>query len=132
MPDDESIILKNFQDSYEDFHDLYHSTYEYIQHLTELDIDSFHQVLGYDRSIQSSVTYSFAEIELEITSQDEWNTKKSEILELSKKYQLLLQLETDGNNLDKFGDSSTIYFGIDPKDLKMKNFDNVIMTFQGT
>ena len=113
---------------------VYHScsTYEYIQHLTELDIDSFHQVLGYDRSIQSSVTYSFAEIELEITSQDEWNTKKSEILELSKKYQLLLQLETDGNNLDKFGDSSTIYFGIDPKDLKMKNFDNVIMTFQGT
>ncbi|MBU2902733.1 DUF1963 domain-containing protein [Maribacter dokdonensis] len=132
MPDDESTILKNFQDSYEDFHDFYDSTYEYIQHLTELDIDSFHQVLGYDRSIQSSVTYSFAEIELEITSQDEWNTKKSEILELSKKYQLLLQLETDGNNLDKFGGSSTIYFGIDPKDLKMKNFDNVIMAFQGT
>ena len=132
LPDDESIILKNFQDSYEGFHDLYHSTYEYIQHLTELDIDSFHQVLGYDRSIQSSVTYSFAEIELEITSQDEWNTKKSEILELSKKYQLLLQLETDGNNLDKFGGSSTIYFGIGPKDLKMKNFDNVIMAFQGT
>ena len=132
MPDDESIILKNLQDNYEDFHNLYHSTYEYIEHLTELDIDSFHQVLGFDRSIQSSVTYNFAEIELEITTQKEWKTKESEVLELSKKYKLLLQLDTDDNNLEKFSGSSTIYFGIEHKDLEMKNFDNVIMAFQGT
>ncbi|TDT45264.1 uncharacterized protein YwqG [Maribacter spongiicola] len=132
MPDDESIILKNFQDSYEDFHNFYHSTYEYIEHLTELDVDDFNQVLGYDRSIQSTVMFDFAERELEISSLSEWKLKQTEILELSKKYKLLLQLETDGNSLDRFGGSSTIYFGIEPEDLKKKNFDNVIMAFQGT
>jgi len=132
MPDDESIILKDFQDSYEDFYNFYHSTYEYIEHLTELDVDVFHQVLGFDRSIQSSVMYDFAERELAISTEQEYKSKLSEILELSKKYKLLLQLETDGNGLDKFGGSSTIYFGIEPKDLKMRNFNNVIMAFQGT
>ena len=112
---------------------LYNSTYEYIENVTELNIDDFNQVLGYDRSIQSSVMFDFAERELEISTRSEWELKQSEIFELSKKYKLLLQLDSaNSTNLEKFGGSSTIYFGIEPKDLKMRNFNNVIMVFQGT
>lgn len=133
IPDDESIILKNLQENYGDFYSLYDSTYEYIEHITDLDRDDFHQVLGYDRSIKSSVMYDFAERELEISTRKEWESKKSEILELSKKYKLLLQFDCANDaNLEKYGGSSTIYFGIEPKDMKMRNFNNVIMVFQGT
>ena len=133
IPDDESITLKYFQEKYEDFYSLYNSTYEYIENVTELNIDDFNQVLGYDRSIQSSVMFDFAERELEISTRSEWELKQSEIFELSKKYKLLLQLDSaNSTNLEKFGGSSTIYFGIEPKDLKMRNFNNVIMVFQGT
>tara|TARA_R110002050_G_scaffold299550_4_gene465522 strand:+ start:60 stop:968 length:909 start_codon:yes stop_codon:yes gene_type:complete len=134
IPDDENFKLKDLQKKYESFYQLYDSTYDFINRITDLNSDDFHQVLGEDRSIQSSVVTYFAERELNIKTRSEFESKQSEISDLSKKYKVLIQLDCADRNtdLEKYGGSMTIYFGIEPKDLKERNFNNVIMAFQGT
>ncbi len=93
-----------------------------------------HQILGYDRSLQSSVVYEFASKELGLygAESSEYKKKWNDILELSKTYELLLQLDCDDSNSDlsKFGGSGTYYFGLSKTDLEKKKFDDIKMSFQ--
>ena len=60
--------------------------------------------------------------------------QKAEIDKISKDYKILLQLDCDDGNSDlsKFGGSMVIYFGIEPENLKKKDFEKAMMAFQGT
>ena len=99
-------------------------------------IHNIHQIIGHDRSIQSSVVYEFASKELGQYLADSSEHKKrwNDILELSKTFELLLQLDCYDSNPDltKFGGSGTYYFGISKPDLEKKNFNDIKMSFQMT
>lgn len=138
LPDDENYKLTWLEQKYNNelYFNFYQPTEEFITDELYERYNSMHQILGHDRSIQSSVVYDFASKNLGLyfaessVYQNRWN----EILELSKTYELLLQLDCDDPNTDlsKYGGSGTYYFGIDRNDLKNKNFNSVHMTFQMT
>ncbi|PQJ15951.1 hypothetical protein BST99_09635 [Aureicoccus marinus] len=93
-------------------------------------------MLGHDRSIQSSVVYDFAANDLGIHElpSSEYKKRWNEILEQSKTYELLLQLDCFDPNTDikKYGSSGTFYFGLSRTDLKNKKFDDIKMELQMT
>lgn len=137
LPDDENYKLTEYEERYNNFHlDFYHPTEEYINEEIYPDLESLHQILGHDRSIQSSIVYDFASIELGLHTvessvyQNHWE----EILELSKTFELLIQLDCFDSNTDlsKFGGSGTFYFGISKIELEQRNFKNIKMAFQTT
>jgi uncharacterized protein YwqG len=137
IPDDENYKLSEFKQKYDDFYFyFYQPTDEYIIEELYDDSNKMHQILGYDRSIQSSVVYDFAskELGLYLIDSSEYKKRWNDILELSKTYELLLQLDCDDSNTDlsKYGGSGTYYFGLSKTDLKEKNFDNIKMSFQMT
>ncbi|MFC4633482.1 DUF1963 domain-containing protein [Dokdonia ponticola] len=136
IPDDENYKLFEFEKKYDDFSFYFHEpTDEFIGELFE-NTDNMHQILGHDRSIQSSVIYEFAskELGLYLAKSSEHKKRWSDILELSKTYELLLQLDCDDSNtnLSKFGGSGTYYFGLSKTDLENKNFNDIKMSFQIT
>jgi len=135
IPDDENYKLFEFEKKYEDFY-FYQPTDEYLIEELYEDSNKMHQILGYDRSIQSSVVYEFAskELGLYLAESSEHKKRWNDILELSKTYELLLQLDCDDSNTDlsKYGGSGTYYFGLSKTDLKKKNFDDIKMSFQMT
>lgn len=134
IPDDENYKLFYFNDKYEHFYfHFYQDTEEYIEELNGF-VDNMHQILGEDKSVQSSVVYDFSSNELKIGNDEEYTEKWNEILENSKSFTTLLQLDCmDSNtNLDEFGGSGVFYFGIKTKDLEQKNFENISMSFQTT
>lgn len=137
IPDDENYKLFEFDKKYDDFYFyFYQPTDEYIIEELYQDSNQMHQILGHDRSIQSSVVYEFASKELGLYGAESSEYKKSwnDILELSKTYELILQLDCDDSNTDlsKFGGSGTYYFGLSKTDLEKKNFDDIKMSFQMT
>lgn len=138
IPDDENYKLFEFDKKYNnDFYFLfYQPTEEYILEELYQDYDNLHQILGYDRSIQSSVVYEFASKELGLYGAESSEHKKhwNEILELSKTFELLLQLDFDDSNTDlsRYGGSGTFYFGLSKTDLENKNFNDIKMSFQMT
>jgi uncharacterized protein YwqG len=137
IPDDENYKLFEFDKKYEDFYFyFYQPTDEYLIEELYEDSNKMHQILGYDRSIQSSVVYEFASKELGLYLAESSKHKKrwNDILELSKTYELLLQLDCDDPNTDlsKYGGSGTYYFGLSKTDLEKKNFDDIKMSFQMT
>jgi len=137
IPDDENYKLFEFDKKYEDFYFyFYQPTDEYLIEELYEDSNKMHQILGYDRSIQSSVVYEFASKELGLYLAESSQHKKrwNDILELSKTYELLLQLDCDDPNTDlsKYGGSGTYYFGLSKTDLEKKNFDDIKMSFQMT
>jgi len=137
IPDDENYKLFEFEKKYEDFYFyFYQPTDEYLIEELYEDSNKMHQILGYDRSIQSSVVYEFAskELGLYLAESSEHKKRWNDILELSKTYELLLQLDCDDSNTDlsKYGGSGTYYFGLSKTDLKKKNFDDIKMSFQMT
>lgn len=134
IPDDENYKLFYFNDKYEHFYfHFYQDAEEYIEELNGF-VDNMHQILGEDKSVQSSAVYDFSSNELKIGNDEEYTEKWNEILENSKSFTTLLQLDCmDSNtNLDEFGGSGVFYFGIKTKDLEQKNFENISMSFQTT
>jgi hypothetical protein len=134
IPDDENYKLFYFNDKYEDFYfHFYQDTEEYIAEELNSFTDNMHQILGEDRSVQSSVVYEFSRNELNITDED-YAEKWNEILENSKTFTNLIQLDCmDSNtNLSKFGGSGVFYIGLKTKELQDKNFNNLIISFQTT
>ncbi len=137
IPDDENYKLFEFEKKYEDFYFyFYQPTDEYLIEELYEDSNKMHQILGHDRSIQSSVVYEFAskELGLYLAESSEHKKRWNDILELSKTYELLLQLDCDDSNTDlsKYGGSGTYYFGLSKTDLEKKNFDDIKMSFQMT
>ena len=137
IPDYENYKLFEFDKKYEDFYFyFYQPTDEYLIEELYEDSNKMHQILGYDRSIQSSVVYEFAskELGLYLAESSEHKKRWNDILELSKTYELLLQLDCDDPNTDlsKYGGSGTYYFGLSKTDLEKKNFDDIKMSFQMT
>lgn len=137
IPDDENYKLFEFEKKYEDFYFyFYQPTDEYLIEELYEDSNKMHQILGYDRSIQSSVVYEFAskELGLYLAESSEYKKRWNDILKLSKTYELLLQLDCDDSNTDlsKYGGSGTYYFGLSKTDLEKKNFDDIKMSFQMT
>jgi uncharacterized protein YwqG len=138
LPDDENYKLFELEKKYNNelYFKFYQPTEEYLVEVLYQDYDSMHQLLGHDRSIQSSVVYDFASKDLGFygAENSEYQNRWNDILELSKTYELLLQLDCFDKNTDlsKFGGSGTYYFGISKSNLEMKNFNNVKMVFQMT
>lgn len=134
IPDDENYKLFYFNDKYEDFYfHFYQDTEEYIAEELNSFTDNMHQILGEDKSVQSSVVYEFSRNELNITDKD-YTEKWNEILENSKTFTNLIQLDCmDSNtNLSKFGGNGVFYIGLKTKELQNKNFNNLIISFQTT
>ncbi len=136
IPDDENYKLFKFDEKYDDFYfRFYEPVDDFIEELCP-DTYKLHQILGYDRSIQSSVVYEFAYKELGFYGAESSEYKKNwdKILELSKTYELLLQLDCidSETDLSRFGGSGTYYFGLSKNDLKNKKFDDIKMSFQMT
>ena len=137
IPDDENYKLFELNKKYDDFYFyFYQPTDDFITEELYQDSFNMHQIIGHDKSIQSSVVYEFASKELGLYGaiSSEYNKRWSDILELSKSYELLLQLDCDDSNTDlsKFGGSGTYYFGLSKTDLEKKNFDDIKMSFQMT
>ena len=134
IPDDENYKLIYFDEKYEDFYFyFYQDTEEYIAEELNENADNMHQILGEDKSIQSSVVYEFSREELDV-SYDKYTEKWDEILENSKTFSNLIQLDCmDSNtNLDKFGGSGVFYIGLKTKELEKKNFNDLKISFQTT
>ncbi|WP_395066215.1 DUF1963 domain-containing protein [Flavobacterium sp.] len=134
IPDDENYKLIYFDEKYEDIYFyFYQDTEEYIAEKLNENADNMHQILGEDKSIQSSVVYEFSREELDV-SYDEYTEKWGEILKNSKTFSNLIQLDCmDSNtNLDKFGGSSVFYIGLKTKELEKKNFNDLKISFQTT
>ena len=138
LPDDENYKLFELEKKYNNdlYFLFYQPTEEYIAEELYQDSDNLHQILGYDRSIQSSVVYEFAskELGLYLAESSEHKKRWNDILELSKTFELLLQLDCDDLNTDlsKYGGSGTYYFGLSRTDLENKKFNNIKMSFQMT
>jgi uncharacterized protein YwqG len=134
LPDDENYKLKKFHLLYDNFYDFYENIVEFIDSLTGENIDNYHQVLGEDKSVQSSVGFDFAVNILQIKTTEDFESKQDEIKEIEKKHRILLQLDCNdrNSNLSEYGGNMVMYFGIKPEHLIEQNFDNVIMAFQGT
>lgn len=137
IPHWQNYKLFEFDKKYNDFNFYFIEPIEFymIEELYQ-DSDNMHQILGHDRSIQSSVVYDFASKELGLygAESSEYQKRWNDILELSKTYELLLQLDCYDSNTDltKFGGSGTYYFGLSKTDLENMNFKNIKMSFQMT
>ena len=131
IPDDEHYLFAEFDEKYEDFYFyFYEPVIDYLlEHHTNL-----HQILGYDLAIQSSVVYDFASKRFDIKTTEEYRKYWPQIIEQSKSYDLLFQLDCNDQNLDlsKFGSSGVFYFGIKKNDLQKHNFNEIEMAFQMT
>jgi uncharacterized protein YwqG len=138
LPDDENYKLFELEKKYNNdlYFLFYQPTEEYIAEELYQDSDNLHQILGYDRSIQSSVVYEFAskELGLYLAKSSEHKKRWNDILELSKTFELLLQLDCDDSNTDlsKYGGSGTYYFGLSRTDLENINFNDIKISFQMT
>jgi len=135
LPDDENYKLLYFNEKYEDFYFyFYQETDEFLTENLYEPFDSMHQILGEDRSIQSSVVYDFAKNELNIKNDEEHVEKWNDIFEYSKSYKLLIQLDCmDSNtNLNKFGGTGVFYIGLKEEELKKMKFDNLRISYQST
>jgi uncharacterized protein YwqG len=135
LPHYENYKLFDFYKSYESFMDDIHEPInEYIKEICGLNEDTYHQILGEDRSMQSSVVYDFSAKELNLygSESSEYQKNWDKILKLSKSYELLLQLDCYDSNSDlkKFGGEGKYYFGISKTDLEKKKFNDIKMSFQ--
>ena len=136
IPDDQNHNLFEMDKRYEDLNFYFNEPTEDLIADLYPDMDNLHQILGYDRHIQSSALYDFASKELGLYGADssEFHNRRNDILELASTLELLLQLDCYDSNSDmtRFGGSGTYYFGISKNDLKNQNFSNIKMSFQMT
>lgn len=135
LPHYENYKLFDFYKNYESFMDDIHEPInEYINEICGLNQDTYNQILGEDRSMQSSVVYDFSAKDLNLygSESSEYQKNWDKILKLSKTYELLFQLDCYDSNSDlkKFGGEGKYYFGISKTDLEKKKFDDIKMTFQ--
>lgn len=132
LPDDENYKVIDVRKKEADFNLLYYQLNEVIDKHTGQLADNYHQLLGEDRSVQCSVVWNFAEKELNIRTERDYQANKEKLNELINKYFLILQLDCNDQNstLHKYGGSMVMYFGMEPEDLKEKRFDKVILAFQ--
>ena len=137
LPDFDNYKMSEFSKKYSDFFFYFcQPMQDFIQSELYDYTDRYHQILGFDRPIQSSAIYEFASKELGLygAGNSEYKKRWIDILELSKNYELLLQLDCNDSesDLSRFGGSGTYYFGVSASDLDNKKFDNIKMTFQMT
>lgn len=135
LPDDENYKLFYFDEKYDDFYFYcYQDTDAFINEELYNQYDSMHQIIGEDRSIQSSVVYDFARVETNIKIDKEYTENWNEILEKSKSYTILLQLDCmdSRTNLDKFGGTGVFYIGIKTEALEKRDFEHLFVSFQTT
>jgi uncharacterized protein YwqG len=135
LPHYENYKLFDFYKNYESFiDDIHEPLNEYIKEICGLNEDTYHQILGEDRSMQSSVVYDFSAKDLNLygSENSEYQKNWDKILKLSKCYELLLQIDCYDSNTDlkKFGGEGKYYFGISKIDLEKKKFDDIKMSFQ--
>jgi uncharacterized protein YwqG len=140
IPDDENYKLEEVEEKLSDsefgFYDLHEEVTEYIEKITHHTSDNLHQLIGHDRSIQSSVVYDFAakELNLQFATPEQYKKGWPAIVELSKSFELLLQICCCDQNADLlrvFGDGA-YYFGITADDLSNQKYDNIKMIYQCT
>ena len=137
IPHWQNYKFLEFEEKYNDFYSSIVGPIEsFMTEKLKYELDNFHQVLGHDRSIQSSVVYEFAAMELGLylAESSVYRARWNDILEHSKTYELLLQIDCEDENTDlsKIGDTGAFYFGLSKKDLVNHNFDNIQMSFQST
>lgn len=133
LPHYENYKLFDFYKNYESFmDDIHEPVNECINEICGLHEVTYHQILGEDRSMQSSVVYDFSAKDLHLygSESSEYQKNWDKILNLSKTYELLLQLDCNDSDLKKFGGEGKYYFGISRMDLNKKKFDNIKMSFQ--
>lgn len=137
LPDFDNYKMFEFSKKYSDFFFYFcQPTQDFIESDLFDYTDRYHQILGFDRPIQSSAIYDFASKELGLYGAESSEYKKRwiDISELSKNYELLLQLDCNDSETDlsRFGGSGAYYFGLSKSDLDNKKFDSIKMTFQMT
>lgn len=134
IPDEENYKLAKMK-KWNDYFDAAHEkATDIINAVTGKTDNRHHQLLGDDRSVQSSVVFYFAERALDIRTQEAYERHKAELNEMQKEFMLLLQLDChdQNTNLSKFGGSMVIYFGLKPAELKGLQFDQAVMAFQSS
>ena len=105
-----------------------------MRFLVDDNYDVGHQVLGHPHAIQGAVRYCWAIKYLGLENIDILTNEQIRLIKQEEdKFILLLQLDFSDQKItiDYFGDSIA-YFGIHQKDLKSKNFENVILVMQNT
>ena len=118
---------------YESYFNVSNAAFTIISNIT--GVENRHQLLGHDSPVQFSALYDFAAKDLGVyqtKDASEYKKKWEEIEELSKSYQLLLQLDCEdrNSNLSNFGSDGVYFFGISKTDLDAKNFNNLRVAYQ--
>ncbi|WP_271769830.1 DUF1963 domain-containing protein [Aquimarina algiphila] len=134
LPDLKSSKLHNLSKKYGNFNSFHQSTSDFIDKICGQSVDNYHQLLGEDRPVQGCVGYDFASNELNIRTMEAYLSKQGEIFQLAETFEILIQLDCNDSNTDlnKFGGSSVIYFGIKSEIIKDRDYENSVMVFQGT
>lgn len=118
--DEMSSLAKPGETEYEEFlHNCYEDT-------------PIHRLLGHPQLVQSdfreSIEMVVKEIDYEKIRGDEKETSK--LFDQSRRWKLLLQLDSDEELGYLWGDGGRLYFCIDENDLKRKDFKNVWVELQ--
>lgn len=103
-----------------------------ILFLINVNFETEHQLLGYPRALQGSVSFWWAVKYLGLEEKYPFSNMESKLIsEEEENFVLLLQLNFGDPKIeiDYFGDS-VAYFGIHKKDLQIGNFDNVVLVMQ--
>lgn len=142
IPDDESYKLWDnlTQEDWDgDFNEEYEKLDEYIalvcgENKLGFPEDKLDQILGEDSAIQQCANFSFALSQFSYKNNEEWELIKPQVLDLQRKYTLLLQLDFGNKDADfsNYGGSGCLYVGIEPNHLELLDFDKAIMVCQGT
>lgn len=132
-PDDESNLIEDFFNSWEDKNKFYAK----LDHLMEQIYKSPQfedKVLGYDSALQSSAEKFWPINYLNIKTWDEVEQRKEELEKIKSDFVLLLEIDLFSNpsKLASYGGSPVVYFGINKRDLMDKKFENTVVEFQDT
>ncbi|MCK8143351.1 YwqG family protein [Flavobacterium sp. I-SCBP12n] len=132
-PDDESSLIEDFFNNWEDKNKFYGKLDHLMEHIYESP-QFEDKVLGYDCSLQSSAEHFWPINYLNIKTWDEVDQRKEEIEKIKSDFVLLLEIDLFSNpsKLASYGGSPVVYFGIKREDLKNKKFDDIVVQFQDT
>ncbi len=136
IPDYENYrITELFEEQNYDYDDIINCSWAATNYIDEFSYNN-HQLIGHHRPIQYSVVYDLAkeDLGLEYLNAEEHRKKWPEILELSKSYEILLQIDCSElhTDLSRIGGGGTFYIGIKREDLRKHKFDNIKIAYQST
>jgi uncharacterized protein YwqG len=92
----------------------------------------FHRLLGHPQLVQTDLRQplEIAAKDVDIDNAMSDIEKATHLFKASRRWKLLLQIDTDENAGMMWGDGGTLYFLIEDEALKKKNFDNVWLQLQ--